>query len=69
MAANWIALVTLRVPCGGKMLNTTTNAYEQPTTNRLVEVVVPDAGGYFNTKALLESSYGFGSVNALREKN
>ena len=34
-------------------------------SNRNTIITVPDAGGYFTTKALLETSYGQGSVLAL----
>jgi hypothetical protein len=39
------------------------------TTGRNVFVTVPDTGGYFGTKALLESSYGFGNVVAMFPAN
>jgi hypothetical protein len=39
------------------------------TTGRNVFVTVPDTGGYFGTKSLLESSYGRGSVLALHPAN
>jgi hypothetical protein len=36
---------------------------------RNVFMTVPDSGGYFGTKSLLESSYGAGSVLALHPAN
>lgn len=69
MANQWIAVVSIRNPIGSKLLNPMTGKYEQPTTGRNIEVTVPDAGGYFNTKSLLEGTYGYGSILGLREKS
>ena len=66
--SKWKAILNVQVPSGMKQFDPKTNAYTyQPTTNRTITVVVPDAGGFFNTKSLLELQYGSGSVAALLE--
>jgi hypothetical protein len=68
MHKRWKAILKVQVPVGMKMFDPKTNAYtHQPTTGQIMEVVVTDAGGYFNTKSLLELQYGSGSVAALFE--
>ena len=58
----WKAVIHLDVPTGFKKDDGTPS-----TTQRVVTVVAPDSGGFFNTKSLLEGSYGHGSVKALFE--
>lgn len=68
MSKQWEAVVRVNMPFGAKSFNPATNRYETATYARDMAVVVPDAGGYFNTKALLEGSYGQGSIMRLTEK-
>jgi len=65
---HWEAVVRVNMPAGGQAWNSNTNRYETATYARDTAITVPDAGGYFNTKALLEGSYGQGSVMRLSEK-
>ena len=69
MATQWNAWIEVRTPAGMKQYNDRTRAFDiQPTMNRSVNLTVPDAGGYFNTRSLLEATYGPGSVKSLSEK-
>jgi len=63
MATSWKAVVKVQVPGGGQSWNG--SQYQQNTMGQIVTFTVPDSGGYFPTKALLESAYGPGSVQAL----
>ena len=67
MSKAWEAVILVKAPGGGQSWNGT--SYQNNTMSRNTVVVVPDAGGYFNTKALLEGSFGIGSVQRLTEKN
>ena len=58
----WKAVLLVNVPTGFKKTDGTPS-----TTQRVMTVIVPDAGGFYNTKALLEGSYGSGTVSALLE--
>lgn len=66
MANMWEAVVKVQVPGGGQSWNG--SSYQNNTTGQMVTLTVPDAGGYFATKALLEGAYGSGSVQRLSEK-
>lgn len=67
MPKMWKAIIEARVPGGGQSFDGT--KYVQNTMPQIVEVNVPDTGGYFATKALLEGAYGPGSVKGLYEIN
>jgi hypothetical protein len=64
----WEAVIKVHTPAG-QAWNATANRYQTDTSARLITVVVPDSGGYHNTKALLEGSYGYDSVRLLKEKH
>ena len=67
MSKMWEAVIVVRVAGGGQSWNG--SSYKNNTMGQTVVIVVPDANGYFNTKALLEGSYGVGSVQRLSEKS
>ena len=54
----WKAIVEAKVPAAGA---------SGTHTQTITIPIVPDAGGFFPTKALLESSFGPGSVKGLYE--
>lgn len=60
------AVIEARVPGGGQSYNGT--QWVNNTVPQIVVMTVPDTGGYFATKALLEGAYGVGSVKRLSEK-
>jgi hypothetical protein len=62
----WEAVVRVQVPGGGQSWNG--SSYQNNTIGQIVVLTVPNAGGYFATKALLEGAYGAGSVQRLSEK-
>lgn len=66
MATMWEAVVKVQVPGGGQSWNG--SSYQNNSIGQIVTITVPDAGGYFPTKALLEGVYGNGSVQRLSEK-
>lgn len=61
----WQAVIKAQVPGGGSSWNG--SAYQANTTGQIVTIKVPDTGGYFATKSLLEGAYGAGSVISLTE--
>lgn len=67
MTKMWKAVIEARVPGGGQSWDGT--RYVNNTVPQIVTLDVPDSGGYFATKALLEGAYGPGSVKALYEKS
>lgn len=67
MTKMWEAVIEARVPGGGQSWDGT--RYVNNTMAQMVTMTVPDSGGYFATKALLEGAYGAGSVKRLSEKN
>lgn len=67
MTKMYKAVIEARVPGGGQSWDGT--RYVNNTIGQIVELKVPDTGGYFATKALLEGAYGPGSVKALIEIN
>lgn len=72
MANMWTAVVRAQVPTGGFTSQTDANGNWSQTRSMIGQITtmsVPDAGGYFATKALLESSFGPGSVQSLIEKS
>lgn len=72
MANMWTAVVKAQVPTGGFTSQTDANgnwSQSRGTIGQITTFTVPDAGGYFATKALLEASFGSGSVQSLIEKN
>lgn len=66
MSKMWQAVIRAQVPGGGQSWNG--SSYQNNTTTQTVNITVPDTGGYFATKALLEGAYGAGSVQSLIEK-
>lgn len=60
------AVIEARVPGGGQSWDGT--RYVNNTVPQIVTMTVPDSGGYYATKALLEGAYGVGSVKRLSEK-
>jgi hypothetical protein len=62
----WQAVVKVQVPGGGQSWNG--SMYQKNTIGQIVTFTVPDAGGYFSTKAALEQQFGHGSVQSLTEK-
>lgn len=68
MYKQWEAIIRVNMPYSSQAWNSTTKKYETATYARDIAVMVPDSGGYFNTKALLEGSYGQGSVIRMIEK-
>ena len=68
MTKMWKAILKVQVPSGLKTWDHSTNSHSyQPTSPRVMEVIVPDSGGFYNTKMLLEGSYGHGTVMGLFE--
>ena len=67
MSKMWQAVVKVQVPTGGQSWNG--SSYQTAGIGQITTFTVPDAGGYFATKALLEGVYGSGSVQALTEKS
>ena len=67
MAKFWEAVIKVQVPGGGQSWNG--SSYQQNSIGQSVTMTVPDAGGYFSTKAGLEAQFGQGSVQRLSEKN
>jgi hypothetical protein len=65
----WEAVIEARVPGGGQSWDDTAKRYVNNTLPQTVVMTVPDSGGYFATKALLEGAYGVGSVKRLSEKS
>ena len=65
MTTMWQAVIKAQVPGGGQSWNG--SSYQNNTMGQIVTIKVPDAGGYFATKTLLEGAYGSGSVLALTE--
>lgn len=61
----WQAVIKAQVPGGGSSWNG--SSYQANTTGQIVTIKVPDTGGYFATKSLLEGAYGAGSVLSLTE--
>ena len=71
MSNMWTAVVRVQVPTGGFSSHTDANGnwgQTRGTIGQITTLTVPDAGGYFATKALLESSYGQGSVQSLIQR-
>jgi len=62
----WEAVIEVRVPSHGQSWDG--EKYVNGTFGQMVTMTVPDSGGYFATKALLEGAYGAGSVKRLSEK-
>jgi hypothetical protein len=62
----WDAVIESKVATNSS--HSTSSGWERDTIGQMVSLVVPDAGGYFSTKALLESSFGPGCVKRLTEK-
>ena len=60
MTKMWKAVLNVQVPVGLRKSDGTQN-----TSSRTITVVVPDAGGFYNTKVLLEGTYGAGTVVGL----
>lgn len=67
MAKMYEAVIRVQVPTGGQSWNG--SGYERSTIGQIVVLNVPDSGGYYATRALLEAQYGSGSVQRLSEKN
>ena len=65
MTTMWQAVIRAQVPGGGQSWNG--SSYQNNTIGQIVTMRVPDSGGYFATKALLEGAYGSGSVLSLTE--
>lgn len=66
MSNMWEAVVKVQVPGNGQSYNG--SSYQNNSIGQIVTLTVPNAGGYFATKALLEGAYGVGSVQRLSEK-
>lgn len=66
MSKMWQAVIKAQVPGGGQSWNG--SSYQNNTIPQIVTITVPDTGGYFATKALLEGAYGTGSVQSLVAK-
>ena len=66
MSNMWEAVVRVQVPGGGQSWNG--SSYQNNSIGQMVTLTVPNAGGFFSTKALLEGAYGAGSVQRLSEK-
>lgn len=66
MSKMWQAVIKAQIPGGGQSWNG--SSYQNNTMAQMVSITVPDTGGYFATKALLEGAYGVGSVQSLIEK-
>jgi hypothetical protein len=72
MANMWTAVIKVQTPTGGFTSHTDAAGnwgQTRATIGQITTLTVPDAGGYFTTKALLESSFGPGSVQSLIEKS
>lgn len=67
MSKMYEAVVRVQVPTGGKSWNG--SLYQTESIGQTVVMTVPDTGGYYATKSLLEAQYGAGSVQRLSEKN
>ena len=67
MSKFWEAVVKIQVPGGGQSWNGSN--YQPNTIGQIVNMTMPDIGGYFSTKAALEAQFGQGSVQRLSEKN
>ena len=65
MTTMWQAVIRAQVPGGGQSWNG--SSYQNNTIGQIVTIRVPDTGGYFATKAMLEGMYGSGSVQSLTE--
>ena len=65
MTTMWNAVIKAQVPGGGQSWNG--SSYQNNTVGQIITIKVPDANGYFATKSLLESAYGYGSVLSLTE--
>lgn len=65
MTTMWQAVIKAQVPGGGQSWNG--SSYQNNTIGQIVTIKVPDTGGYFATKSLLEGAYGVGSVQSLTE--
>lgn len=65
MTTMWQAVIRAQVPGSGQSWNG--SSYQNNTIGQIVTLRVPDTGGYFATKALLEGAYGVGSVQSLTE--
>jgi hypothetical protein len=68
MTTQWRATVQVQMPTAATSF-VAGRGHVPVTAGRNVIVTVPDSGGYFGTKALLESSYGRGNVVALHPAN
>lgn len=68
MTTQWRATVLIQMPSAGTTF-VPGRGYVPTTMGRNVFVTVPDTGGYFGTKSLLEASYGSGTVVALHPAN
>lgn len=66
MSKMWQAVIKAQIPGGGQSWNG--SSYQNNTMPQMISIPVPDTGGYFATKALLEGAYGVGSVQSLIEK-
>jgi hypothetical protein len=62
----WQAVIRVQVSGGGQSWNGSN--YQANTTPQIVSIESRDMGGFFATKAQLESAYGPGSVQSLIEK-
>lgn len=67
MAKMWRAVIEARVPGGGQSWDG--SRFVNNTVPQIVTQIVPDSGGFYATKSLLEGAYGVGSVQALYEIN
>ena len=65
MTTMWQAVIRAQVPGNGQSWNG--RSYQSNTIGQIVSVRVPDTGGYFATKSMLEGAYGAGSVVSLVE--
>ena len=68
MTTQWRATVQVQMPSAATTF-VAGRGHVPVTMGRNVFVNVPDTGGYFGTKALLESSYWVGAVVALHPAN
>lgn len=68
MTTQWRATVQVQMPSAATTF-VPGRGHMPATMGRNVIMTVPDTGGYFGTKSLLESSYGRGSVLALHPAN
>lgn len=66
----WTAVIKIKVPTGGQSASRDAAGhwvYKTVTSEQIVRITVPDAGGFFSTKAGLENVYGQGSVLGLSQ--